>query len=119
MGTGKRDSATRKESKVLPVDGEGDKARLEFIERLEGKNIKVVKKDPRWLVVGKGNLEAHVLYFAEPSEHGINEGCISKLWMKDTKTEKPVVHYDRGWDQEPPSSGQARDFYHDIMSCEE
>lgn len=115
MGTRNRTSA--KKASFLPVDVGEDKARLEFIERLKEKKFKVLKKDSRWLVVGRGGMKAHILYFAEPSEHGIDGGCISKLVITD-KDKNWLVNYDRGWDKKPPKSGPVKDFFDGIMSCE-
>ena len=118
MGTRKRQSAVRKKTKFLPVDVGDDEARLEFVGRLKEKDIKTLRRDPRWLVVGREGMKAHILYFAEPSEeHGIDGGRISKLEITD-KDKKQLVIFDRGWDIEPPKSGKAREFYEDIMGCE-
>ena len=62
-------------------------------------------------------MKAHILFFPEPSQFGIDEGRISKLTITD-RDKKTRVNYDRGWDAEPPESGTAREFYDDIMNCE-
>jgi len=117
MGTRQRAATVSGQSSFLPVDAEEDTARLEFVERLQDRGFKLVKKDPRWLIVGREGLRAHILYFSEPSkEFGIDGGYVSKLTVTDGK--KKVVNYDRGWDVEPPESGKVREFYDDIMGCQ-
>lgn len=36
-----------------------------------------------------------------PSHNGIDDGCISKLYVKDLSTNTEVIGYDRGWYLEP------------------
>ena len=36
-----------------------------------------------------------------PSHNGIDDGCISKLYVKDIMTDTEVIGYDRGWYLEP------------------
>ena len=46
----------------------------------------------------------HMKNFIEPSEFGINEGCISKLSIlkiMPSGRRNEVVYYDRGWDVKP------------------
>lgn len=43
--------------------------------------------------------------YREPSGFGINEGRISKLWVKDEK-DNLVVNYDRGWDIIPTTEDE-------------
>jgi hypothetical protein len=56
-----------------------------------------------------------VRFYEEPSEHGINGGRISKLWIAD-ENDKPVVEYDRGWSVEPPQSGPAKELYESLVA---
>lgn len=35
------------------------------------------------------------------SEYGINNGRISKLWVRPKEGGKPIINYDRGWDIKP------------------
>ena len=39
--------------------------------------------------------------YDEGSEFGINEGRISKLFIKSESTGKVLALYDRGWDKKP------------------
>lgn len=53
---------------------------------------------------GKGTTNEHtyrwvVKAFEEPSEYGIEEGCISILWV--AVDGKEVASYSRGWDMKP------------------
>ena len=41
--------------------------------------------------------------FEEPSNYGIRQGRISKLWVTDADR-KETVNYDRGWDMRPVSA---------------
>jgi hypothetical protein len=36
--------------------------------------------------------------FDNPSMYGINEGRISKLWVREEKSGKELLNYERGWD---------------------
>ena len=45
--------------------------------------------------------EFEVKVYDAPSEYGIDEGCISKLYVKDISTNTEVIGYDRGWYIEP------------------
>ena len=49
--------------------------------------------------IDKTNVTFSVKHFEEPSEFGIDEGCISKLELRVKG--KIVADYDRGWDIEP------------------
>lgn len=39
--------------------------------------------------------------FDDPSDYGINDGRVSKLWIKNVSTKNVVCNYDRGWDIKP------------------
>ena len=41
--------------------------------------------------------------FEEPSNYGIRQGRISKLWMSNTECCE-FINYDRGWDIRPAST---------------
>ena len=43
----------------------------------------------------------NLLVFEDPSSYGINQGRISKLWMRTESTMEVVVDYDRGWKVKP------------------
>lgn len=67
-----------------------------------------------WKTSFKNGFEAQILSFDEPSEYGINEGRISKLWIRDNKNHKTVCNYDRGWDVEP--TAEVLGFYNEIIA---
>ena len=50
--------------------------------------------------------------FEEPSEYGINEGRISKLFIRDKESGNVLVNYDRGWDVKPKSEEAKALFKH-------
>ena len=39
--------------------------------------------------------------FDDPSDYGINDGRVSKLWIKNVSTKDVICNYDRGWDIKP------------------
>ena len=41
--------------------------------------------------------------FEEPSNYGIRQGRISKLWMNNVECSE-FINYDRGWDMHPVSA---------------
>ena len=47
------------------------------------------------------DMKINLKIFSEPSKYGIDEGRISKLWIKDNNTKQTLVNYDRGWDVVP------------------
>ena len=51
----------------------------------------------------KLNCEFEMKNFIEPSEFGINKGCISKLHIVLKTTGSTILSYDRGWDVRPKS----------------
>ncbi len=62
---------------------------------------------------GKMNgFEYEIKHFDEGSEFGINEGRISKLWMRD-ESGRCVANYDRGWDKRPTQA--ARKTYEKLL----
>ena len=54
-------------------------------------------------VIADYKYEIQVKMFDEPSYFGINNGRISKLWIRNLDTGKTVCNYDRGWDIKPTS----------------
>ena len=42
-----------------------------------------------------------IKHFDEPSVFGINEGRISKLWLKPKDGSQIAAAYERGWDKRP------------------
>jgi len=55
------------------------------------------------------SIEAKI--FKEPSEFGINGGKISKLGIRSLGVNGQEISYDRGWDIEPPKSGNLKKVY--------
>jgi hypothetical protein len=115
-GTGERavsKSGSETSSQFLP--------RSDYIQRLKAVGLEVRVKlsslGNEWIDIRDSTTgyRAQVRFFEEPSEFGIDEGRISKLWIAD-KDDKPVVEYDRGWSVEPPKSGPARELYVGITS---
>ena len=47
-----------------------------------------------------------LVQFEEPSNYGIQQGRISKLWMNNVNCSE-FINYDRGWDM-PPVSTEAK-----------
>ena len=67
-----------------------------------------------WKTEKEGSFEASILSFDEPSEYGIDNGRISKLYIVErTRTLKVVCNYDRGWDVKP--SKEVKEFYDKII----
>lgn len=52
--------------------------------------------------------------YDEGSVFGINEGRVSKLWIRDNYN-RCVVNYDRGWDIEPISSSYDRHVFEEVL----
>lgn len=50
--------------------------------------------------------------YLEGSKFGIDNGPISKLWIKDMEKSKVIVNYDRGWDVKP--TDENKDLYEAI-----
>lgn len=63
-----------------------------------------------------GDFKAVIKSFPKPSKYGIDGGKISKLWIKNTKTNDVVANYDRGWDTElDDSDKELKKFYDRII----
>lgn len=62
----------------------------------------------------KLNSEFQMKSFPKPSQFGINNGCISKLWMKYRPTDSVIVNYERGWDIRPKTE-YAKTVYRAIL----
>ena len=50
---------------------------------------------------GSRSYEFDAKVYGVPSHNGIDDGCISKLYVKDVNTNTEVIGYDRGWYLEP------------------
>lgn len=62
---------------------------------------KCIKKKLRgnWTELTCGKYKVQLKHFSKKSENGIDKGKVSKLWMKDIKSNKEVINFDRGWDK--------------------
>lgn len=58
--------------------------------------------------------ETAVVSFDEPSAYGINNGKISKLYIKRIDNNKTVCNYGRGFDLQPAKEVKA--FYNEIIN---
>lgn len=56
---------------------------------------------PNMCQYGPFSYEFEAKVYDTPSPNGIDDGCISKLWVKDVNTNTQVIGYDRGWYLEP------------------
>jgi bifunctional DNA-binding transcriptional regulator/antitoxin component of YhaV-PrlF toxin-antitoxin module len=62
-----------------------------------------------------GNYEAKLKVYEVRSEFGINEGRISKLYIKRKADGAVMASYDRGWDVEPAE--EIKDLYEEILKA--
>ena len=56
----------------------------------------------RAMVNGK-TYKIQLVRFDEPSQYGIRQGRISKLWVAEAGNE-PIINFDRGWDVRPKTA---------------
>lgn len=57
--------------------------------------IKITKIDGNWQFGTIGGVMFNAQVYDEPSDYGINNGKVSKLWIDG------MANYDRGWDKIP------------------
>lgn len=66
---------------------------------------KKISDNPLWrqgkITLGDYVFSFEAKIFDEPSQFGINEGCISKLFVKQQGSRDYIISYDRGWDKKP------------------
>ncbi len=55
-------------------------------------NIKITRTDGQWKLGTIDGIKFNAKVYEEPSEFGIHNGNVSKLWIDG------VCNYDRGWD---------------------
>lgn len=55
-------------------------------------NIKITRTDGQWKLGTIDGIKFNAKVYEEPSEFGIKNGNVSKLWIDG------VCNYDRGWD---------------------
>ena len=84
---------------------------------IEEYSLRNDRENPVWIVGsvvcnGKQYSISGKVYL-ESSKFGIDNGPISKLWIKDMEKSKVIVNYDRGWDIKP--TDENKDLYEAIM----
>lgn len=84
---------------------------------IEEYSLRNDRENPVWIVGsvvcnGKQYSISGKVYL-ESSKFGIDNGPISKLWIKDMEKSKVIVNYDRGWDVKP--TDENKDLYEAIM----
>ena len=57
--------------------------------------IIITQVDGNWQIGTIDGITFNAKVYDEPSEFGIRNGNVSKLWVKG------ILNYDRGWDQRP------------------
>ena len=83
------------------------------------KMVKITEHDGAW-TKAKARAEKRIFYvwakhFEEPSKFGINNGRISKLWIREEGEIEPCVSFDRGWDVRPKTKA-AKAVYNEILA---
>lgn len=83
---------------------------------IEEYSLRNDRENPVWIVGsvvcnGKQYSVSGKVYL-EGSKFGIDNGSISKLWIKDMEKSKVIVNYDRGWDVKP--TDENKDLYEAI-----
>ena len=61
----------------------------------------ITKRVGNWTRGYIGPFRFEIKHFDEPSVFGINEGRISKLWLKQKDGFQIAAAYERGWDKRP------------------
>ena len=57
-----------------------------------------------WIIGTVGGYSFQAKIYDEGSEFGIDEGRVSKLWVRDEATRQTVINYERGWDVQPKTA---------------
>ena len=63
--------------------------------------IVITRRSGNWVSGNIGDYTFEIKVFEQPSEFGIDEGRVSKLWIARRRTFGVVASYDRGWDKLP------------------
>lgn len=63
-------------------------------------NISMTVRKDGWVKGVAYGFTFTALVFSEPSEYGINQGRVSKLFMCEGSSPEPIVAYDRRWEKE-------------------
>ena len=83
------------------------------------KMVKILKHDRAWTIAEalfeKTIYYINVKHFDKPSKYGIQNGRISKLWIREEGEIEPCVSYDRGWNVRPRSKA-AKGLYNEILA---
>lgn len=70
----------------------------------------ITKKSGNWTRGNIGPFRFEIKHYDEPSIYGIDEGRISKLWLRRRDSREVAASYDRGWDKQPSfSDDEAQD----------
>ena len=71
-----------------------------------------------WREIKTFEYSAILQYFDKPSNYGIDNGRISRLWIKKmTKPQEKILAYERDWDKQlsENASREAKDLYDFII----
>jgi len=74
--------------------------------KMKNTNYEIKAKQARqgWI---DGTINGHTFQakvYDEGSEFGINEGRVSKLWVRDEAGRQTIMNYERGWDVRPKTA---------------
>ena len=73
---------------------------------MKNAKITIKKHEGAWTTGKIGGYDFEVKHFEKGSEWGIEEGRISKLWIRKTGEQQPIAAYDRGWDKLPTTDNE-------------
>ena len=80
-----------------------DKTKQQNTYPVDTSKLTITRGNPETDLGLSGRVNAYPDYtfsatvFAQPSGWGINQGCISKLCVRDKSQKEDLIHYDRGW----------------------
>jgi len=70
--------------------------------------IKARQTREDWIDGTIDGLRFQAKVYDEGSEFGINEGRVSKLWVRDEALRQTILNYERGWDIKPTKAAERR-----------
>ena len=70
--------------------------------------IKAKQNRGNWIEGTINGARFHAKVYGEGSEFGINEGRVSKLWVRDEGKKQTILNYERGWDVRPKLAAERR-----------
>ena len=70
--------------------------------------IKAKQNRGGWIEGTINGIRFQAKVYDEGSEFGINEGRVSKLWVRDENQRQTVLNYERGWDVRPNTAAEHR-----------